>query len=66
MRIFGFFLTGALVTVLWVVPSAGTHGQGTLGNRFSHADQDIFVVSEGEQQSLIRGDRIVLEAILKL
>jgi hypothetical protein len=28
-----------LAAVLWVVPSIGTQGMGTIGQRFSHADR---------------------------
>lgn len=31
-------LMAGLATVLWVVPSIGTQGMGTIGQRFSHPD----------------------------
>ena len=30
-----------LAAVLWVVPSIGTQGMGTIGQRFSHADRTL-------------------------
>ena len=35
-------LTGAILSaVLWVIPSLGTQGMGTIGQRFAHADRDL-------------------------
>ena len=30
-----------LAAVLWVVPSIGTQGMGTIGQRFAHADRAL-------------------------
>ena len=36
-----------LAAVLWVVPSIGTQGMGTIGQRFSHADRALVEASVG-------------------
>ena len=37
-RIFPSFVIAGLALVLWVVPSVGTQGMGTIGQRFGHPD----------------------------
>jgi hypothetical protein len=66
MRILSFTMMAGVAAVLWVMPSEGTHGQGTLGNRFSHADTDVFGTSAAEQQSLLRADKIIFDAVAGL
>ena len=34
-------LVAALSAVLWVVPSVGTQGMGTIGQRFTHPDRGL-------------------------
>ena len=36
------FLFGGATAVLWVVPSIGTQGMGTIGARVAHADATLF------------------------
>ncbi len=31
----------ALAALLWIVPSVGTQGMGTIGHGFTHADSDL-------------------------
>ncbi len=43
-RMLPLVLIGGLAAVLWVVPSIGSHGMGTLGERFAHADRGLVEV----------------------
>ena len=49
------------------MPSVGTRGQGTLGDRFAHADRDV-MAGEAEpdaavRAALARADALVAEAV---
>lgn len=51
-----------LTGVLWVVPSLGTQGMGTLGQRFDHPDRDLVeasVSSAGIRPTLHAADAAV-------
>lgn len=49
--------------ILWIVPSGGTQGKGTLGDRFSHADIAIVHHAETGQLQLVAADRRVVAAV---
>ena len=53
----------ALAAVLWIVPSNGTRGQGTLGDRFTHADQRLLGDNAADRAALRRADTAVNKAI---
>ena len=38
----GVLLLGATTAVLWIVPSLGTQGMGTIGARVAHPDAILF------------------------
>lgn len=48
-----------LALVLWFVPSVGTQGQGTLGQRFSHPDRALASDDESAASSLSGADAAV-------
>ncbi len=54
--------TAVLAAALWVVPSVGTRGQGTLGDRFTHPDRGIFGEDARSRELLARTDAIVAAA----
>ncbi len=49
--------------VLWIVPSGGTQGKGTLGDRFSHADLAIVHHADTGQRQLVAADHRVVAAV---
>lgn len=55
-----------LAAVLWIVPSNGTRGQGTLGDRFAHADQALVGDADGAHAVLRRADVVVNKAVARL
>nr|WP_310524373.1 hypothetical protein [Polymorphobacter sp.] len=55
--------TAALAAALWVVPSVGTRGQGTLGDRFVHADRAIVQDTAAGRAVLARADAQVVAAV---
>lgn len=55
----------ALAAALWVVPSVGTRGQGTLDDRFVHPDRTI-VAGDDADVALARADRAVAAAVAGL
>lgn len=59
-------ITGCLATVLWVVPSVGTRGQGTLGDRFVHADRDLVADTATGHAMLRQADSRVGDAVSRL
>ncbi len=65
-RISGVAAVIGVAAALWVVPSVGTHGQGTLGNRLVHADQDVIAATAQAQASLVRADHLVSDAVAGL
>lgn len=61
-RVLKITATAALAAALWVVPSVGTRGQGTLGDRFSHPDRDIVGDDAQARALLARTDAAVAAA----
>ena len=51
-----------LTVALWMVPSAVTQGQGTLGGRFDHADNALIA----NHQLLSTGDATAAAAVTGL
>ena len=62
-RAYQLVATAALAAALWVVPSVGTRGQGTLGDRFVHVDRDIVTPAPADRDVLRRADAAVGRAI---
>ena len=56
----------AMAAALWVVPSVGTRGQGTLGDRFVHADRAIVQDDAAGHAVLARADAQVAAAVAGL
>jgi hypothetical protein len=61
-----FLAVTALVAAFWAVPSVGTRGQGTLGDRFVHADRSLVGESPAARESLRRADQAVARAVAGL
>lgn len=53
----------AFAMALWMVPSVGTHGQGTIGDRFVHPDRGFVADSTNGRELLMRADREVALAV---
>jgi len=55
-----------LAAVLWVVPSIGTQGMGTIGQRFSHADRALLEnsMSDSRLPQALRAADAEVEAVL--
>lgn len=49
-----------LAAVLWVVPSIGTQGMGTIGQRFAHADRAL--VEAGNDAAALRPALLAADA----
>lgn len=62
-RVFQLVATAVLATALWVVPSVGTRGQGTFGDRFVHADRDLVASDAASRDALRRADVVALNAV---
>ena len=59
----------ALTMVMWVVPSVGTQGMGTIGQRFNHPDAALFDDQPGAREAArtaLRRADAVTEAALGL
>jgi hypothetical protein len=65
-RTFQLMATAVLATALWVVPSVGTRGQGTIGDRFVHADDDLVTANGSGHALLQRADAAVVRAVTAL
>lgn len=65
-RTFQLMATAVLATALWVVPSVGTRGQGTIGDRFVHADRDLVAPNAAGKSSLRSADAVVAKAVTGL
>jgi hypothetical protein len=66
-RLISYGVTGVAALALWIVPSVGTRGQGTLGDRFTHADRAV-VARDAEpdrttKAALARADAMVAKAV---
>lgn len=53
----------ALAAALWIVPSAVTQGQGTLGDRFAHADRALIGGAAVGRSALATGDSVSALAV---
>lgn len=58
--------TAMLAAMLWVVPSVGTQGQGTIGDRFVHADKGIVQDNAQGRALLTRADHAIARAVAGL
>ncbi|GGE02139.1 hypothetical protein GCM10011529_05680 [Polymorphobacter glacialis] len=56
----------SLAGALWVVPSVGTRGQGTLGDRYVHPDEPLLGQGIFERAVLERGDARAAAAVGQL
>jgi hypothetical protein len=66
-------VTGVILSgVLWVIPSLGTQGMGTIGQRFAHADRGLMVEDRvlpedvkysSTREGLLRADAAVESAV---
>lgn len=56
-----------LAAVLWVVPSIGTQGMGTIGQRFAHADRGLATdrSNAATRLALSRADTAVETALVR-
>ena len=66
VRSFKVIATASLAATLWVVPSVGTQGQGTLGDRFVHADHGLVRDDAAGRRLLVRADHQVVAAVAGL
>lgn len=66
VRVLKIAATSALAACLWVVPSVGTRGQGTLGDRFVHVDRDLVANTEADRAALLRADAAIAGAVAGL
>jgi hypothetical protein len=68
-RVIGYAATAALAAALWIVPSVGTRGEGTLGDRFVHPDRGVMSAGEPDAATramLTRADAVVAGAVAGL
>lgn len=59
-------ITACLATTLWMMPSVGTRGQGTLGDRFTHADRRLVDDTVAGRAVLRRADDQLARSITGL
>jgi hypothetical protein len=59
-------ITAFLASALWMMPSVGTRGQGTLGDRFAHADRRLVSDNAAGHALLQRADVEVAQAVAGL
>ena len=59
-------MAASIALALWVVPSLGTQGMGTIGQRFSHPDRNIIEApaAPGAADLLKRADDLVKSRVL--
>ncbi len=66
-RLISYGATGIAALALWIVPSVGTRGQGTLGDRFVHADSAVMAAGaepDGAVRTVLaRADAVVAKAV---
>jgi hypothetical protein len=67
-RVLQLAATAVLAAALWVVPSVGTRGQGTLGDRFVHPDRSLLTAvspaeTARERAALTKADAMVARAV---
>jgi hypothetical protein len=69
-RLISFGVTGVAALALWIVPSVGTRGQGTLGDRFAHADREVVAAEAAPgaaaRAALAHADTVVAKAVAGL
>ena len=69
-RAISYGMTAVLAAALWIVPSVGTRGQGTLGDRFAHPDRAVMTAAEDPDAAtravLSRADALVARAVAGL
>lgn len=71
-RVLQYGATAGLAAMLWIVPSVGTRGQGTLGDRFVHADREVMMpaaagdADKATRAALARADALVSRAVAGL
>lgn len=65
-RLMQFSAVVVLAAAMWAVPSVGTRGQGTLGDRFVHADRDIVGTGPAARAALGRADALAAAAVAGL
>lgn len=60
-------IIATIAFALWVVPSFGTRGMGTIGQRFSHPDSDLIAPSAEASSAIAtqlqHADRMVRAAL---
>lgn len=56
-------VVASLALALWIVPSVGTHGQGTIGDRFVHADRGFVDDNAIGHALLLRADHEIAGAV---
>ena len=56
-------MIASFATALWMVPSVGTHGQGTIGDRFVHADRSFVADTPSGHALLLRADHEIAAAV---
>jgi hypothetical protein len=61
-----FAAVTGLVAAFWAMPSVGTRGQGTLGDRFVHVDRALMADSPSSRDELRRADQAVARAVSSL
>lgn len=66
LSVIKFVAAAGLVAAFWAVPSVGTRGQGTLGDRYVHVDRDLIADSPGARASLRHADAVVTLAVAQL
>ncbi len=57
-----YLFLGATTMILWVVPSLGTQGMGTIGRRVVHPDAVLLDADPG-QRATVRGDLSRADAV---
>ncbi|MGI4878585.1 MAG: hypothetical protein ACRYG4_13980, partial [Janthinobacterium lividum] len=55
-------VTLSLAALMWVVPSVGTQGMGTIGRRLTHPDRDLVGRPVADIRSVERADSILQNA----
>jgi hypothetical protein len=70
-RVLQITVSAVMAATLWIVPSVGTRGQGTLGDRFVHPDRALVAASApasdvAGRALLTRADALVTKAVARL
>ena len=59
-------IAAVAAVALWVVPSVGSQGQGTFGDRFAHSDRALFARDKAAEPLLKSADRQTARAVIAL